>query len=65
MAYFLKNGNTFKVSSKEAMDLYESLPAATYVVKFNPMTGFYLEIIEILIFQIRFMVQLSRMQLES
>ena len=46
MAYFLKNGNTFKVSSKEAMDLYESLPAATYVVKFNPMTGFYLEIIE-------------------
>ena len=47
MSYFLKSGNTFKVSSKEAMDLHESLPVGTYTVGFNKMTGqFFLEQIE-------------------
>lgn len=47
MSYFLKSGNTFRVSSKEAMDLHEALPAGNYVVKEMPMDGpLYLEHIE-------------------
>lgn len=47
MSYFLKSGNTFRVSTKEAMDLHETLPAGNYVVKEMPMDGpLYLEHIE-------------------
>jgi len=47
MSYFLKSGNTFRVSSKEAMDLHDMLPAGNYVVKEMPMDGpLYLEQIE-------------------
>jgi hypothetical protein len=47
MSYFLKSGNTFRVSSKEAMDLHDKLPAGNYVVKEMPMDGpLYLEHIE-------------------
>jgi len=46
MAYFLKSGTTFKVSSKEQMDLYENLPAGNYTIKVAPGVGFYLDQIE-------------------
>ena len=46
MTYFLKNGNTFKVSSKEAMDLHEALPAGNYTVKTDPFGNFFLESID-------------------
>ena len=46
MTYFLKNGNTFKVSSKEAMDLHEKLPAGNYTVKTDPFGNFFLEAID-------------------
>ncbi len=47
MSYFLKSGNTFRVSSKEAMDLHDLLPAGNYVVKEMPMDGpLYLEMID-------------------
>ena len=47
MTYFLKNGNTFQVSNKEAMDLHEQLPAGNFVVKKNEMSGqLYLEAID-------------------
>jgi hypothetical protein len=47
MSYYLKSGNTFRVSTKEAMDLHETLPAGNYVVKEMPMDGpLYLEHIE-------------------
>jgi hypothetical protein len=47
MSYFLKSGNTFRVSSKEALDLHELLPAGNYVVKEMPMDGpLYLEMID-------------------
>jgi ATPase family associated with various cellular activities (AAA) len=47
MSYFLKSGNTFKVSSKEALDLHEHLPVGTYTVGFDKMAGcFFLEKIE-------------------
>jgi len=46
-SYFLKNGNTFRVTSKEAMDLHEMLPAANYVVKLDERTNtLYLEVID-------------------
>jgi hypothetical protein len=47
MSYFLKSGNTFKVSTKAAMDLHDKLPTGTYTVGFDKMSGtFYLEQIE-------------------
>jgi hypothetical protein len=47
MTYFLKNGNTYRVATKEAMDLHETLPAGNYVVKQMPMDGpLYLEQID-------------------
>ncbi len=47
MTYFLKQGNTYKVAKKEAMDLRDLLPVGNYVIKKNDMTGeLYLEGIE-------------------
>jgi hypothetical protein len=46
MAYFLKNGTSFRVSSKEAMDLHEKLPAGNYTVAVDMMGNFYLESID-------------------
>ncbi len=47
MTYFLKQGNTFRVSKKEALDIQEQLPAGNYVIKKNDMTGeLYLEAID-------------------
>ena len=46
MAYFLKSGTRYRVSSKEEMDLHESLPAGNYVVKIDPFENFYLEAID-------------------
>ena len=47
MSYFLKSGNTFRVSTKEAMDIRDQLPAGNYVVKEMPMDGpLYLEMID-------------------
>ena len=44
MTYFLKQGNTYTVSKKEALDIKEKLPAGNYVIKKNEMTGqLYLE----------------------
>jgi ATPase family associated with various cellular activities (AAA) len=44
MTYFLKQGNTYRVSKKEALDLKEKLPVGNYVIKKNDMTGeLYLE----------------------
>ena len=44
---FLKSGNTFRVTSKEELNLHDTLPVGTYVVKFNSMQGhFYLERID-------------------
>jgi hypothetical protein len=47
MSYFLKSGNTFKVSTKESMDLHERLPVGNYTVGFDKMAGiFFLEKID-------------------
>ena len=46
MTYFLKSGITFRVSSKEAMDLHETLPAGNYTIKKDPFDNLYLESID-------------------
>lgn len=47
MSYFLKSGNSFKVATKESMDLHDTLPVGNYTVKFDKMGGyFYLEAID-------------------
>lgn len=46
MSYFLKSGNTFRVATKESMDLHETLPVGNYVVKMDPFENFFLEHIE-------------------
>lgn len=46
MSIFLKNGNTYRVTSKEAMDLQDQLPAGNYVIKKDPFNNFYLETVD-------------------
>jgi len=41
MAFYLKSGNSWRVSKKEDLDLHEALPPGNYVAKFNPMAGQY------------------------
>jgi hypothetical protein len=46
MAHFLKNGTSWRVSSKEAMNLHEELPAGNYTVAIDMMGNFFLEQID-------------------
>lgn len=46
MTYYMKSGNTFRVSSKEAMDLHETLPAGNYTINQDMMGNLFLEKIE-------------------
>ena len=46
MSYYMKSGNTFRIATKESMDLHESLPAGNYVVKIDPFENFFIEQIE-------------------
>jgi len=46
MTYYMKSGNTFRVSSKEAMDLHETLPVGNYTVNQDMMGNLFLEKIE-------------------
>jgi hypothetical protein len=36
MSYFMKSGSTWRVATKESMDLHEKLPPGNYVVKQDP-----------------------------
>lgn len=46
MSYFLKSGNTYRISSEEALDLHHKLPAGNYIIKVDTFGGMYLEHIE-------------------
>jgi hypothetical protein len=46
MSYYLKSGKSFRVSSRESMDLHERLPAGNYVVKEDQFGNLYLESID-------------------
>lgn len=43
MTYFLKSGNTYKVATNEAMNLYEKLPAGNYTIQKDAFGNLYLE----------------------
>lgn len=47
MTHFIKDGAKFQVAPKQAIDIHQTLPVGTYVVKFDEMrSSFYLEVIE-------------------
>lgn len=46
MTYFMRSGNTYRVSKNEAIDLHELLPAGNYVIKEDQFGSLYLEHIE-------------------
>ena len=46
MSYFLKSGNTFRVATKESMDLHDALPVGNYTIKMDQFENFFLEHIE-------------------
>lgn len=46
MTYYMKSGNTFRISSKEALDLHETLPSGNYVIKEDMFKNLFLEKIE-------------------
>jgi hypothetical protein len=41
MSYFIRNSNTFRIASEEALDIQAKLPVGNYTVKFNEMGGFF------------------------
>ena len=44
MTYFTRQGNTFRISDEEAMEVTKHLPVGNYIVQYNQMTGqFFLE----------------------
>jgi ATPase family associated with various cellular activities (AAA) len=46
-SFFMKTGNTFRVTRREAIDLHNALPGGNYTVKQNEMSGeLYLEMID-------------------
>lgn len=46
MAYYLRSGTSFRVTSKESMDLHEALPAGNYTVAQDPFGNFSLNLID-------------------
>lgn len=41
MTYYLRNGNTFNVASKDSIDLQEHLPVGNYTIKYDQMHDSY------------------------
>jgi hypothetical protein len=41
MSYFIRNGNNYRVSAEEALDIQTQLPVGNYTVKFNEIGGFF------------------------
>lgn len=46
MSYYIKSGNTFRVSADAAIDLHTKLPVGNYIIKVDPMGAMYLEQID-------------------
>ena len=46
MSYFIKNGNTFTVADRNAIDLHDRLPVGNYIVKEDMFKNLYLEQVE-------------------
>lgn len=43
MTYFLRSGNTYRVTDEAALDLHQLLPAGNYIIKQDPMGNLFLE----------------------
>lgn len=43
MSYFLKSGSTYRVATKESMDLHEKLPAGNYIINEDAFGNLFLE----------------------
>ena len=46
MSYFIRNGNTYKVASEEAIDIHQTLPVGNYTVKQDPFGNLFLEMVD-------------------
>lgn len=46
MAYFIRNGNTFRVSPNNSIDISDTLPVGNYALKIDPLGNLYLDIID-------------------
>lgn len=47
MSYFIRNANTYRVASDEALDIHKTLPVGNYTVKHDEMSGqFFLEMVD-------------------
>ena len=46
MTFFLRNGNSFKISDEANMDLHTSLPVGNYIIKADQFGNLYLEKID-------------------
>lgn len=46
MSYFIRSGDTFRISAESAMEVHTRLPAGNYVVKATPNGELYLELID-------------------
>ena len=47
MTYYIRNGNTFRITDESAVDISNVLPVGNYVVKFDEMSNsYYLEVAE-------------------
>lgn len=46
MTYYIKNGNTFRVTSEDAVDIHNNLPAANYIIKEDPYGNLFLEVVD-------------------
>lgn len=46
MTYYLKNGNTYRVTDEKAIDIRTALPAGNYIIKQDPFGNLFLEQID-------------------
>ena len=46
MTYFLKNGTSFRVATKESLDLHDNLPVGNYVIRADMQGNLYLDQID-------------------
>ena len=46
MSYFIRNGNTFRVASEEAIDLHKELPVGNYTIKADQFGNLFLEMVD-------------------
>ena len=46
MSYFIRNGNTFRVSAEEAMDLHRTLPVGSYTIGKDMFDNLFLEMVD-------------------